>query len=100
LTSYAGALESRRRDDVDAIGAYRRALALLRDAAGPDAFVLGCGAPLLPSLGLVDAMRISPDIMPTWEPPDVPRPGTGGVLGQHGGRAAHETATYLARVDT
>lgn len=78
---YAGAIEGRRHDDVDALAAYRQGLTLIRRAAGPGATVLGCGAPLLPSLGLVDAMRISPDIMPSWEPPD-------GDVSQPGGRSA------------
>jgi len=58
---YAGAVPARRRDDVSGIAAYRSGLALLRDAAGPDAYLVGCGAPILPSVGLVDAMRVSPD---------------------------------------
>ena len=28
---------------------------------GENAYLLGCGAPILPSVGLVDAMRVSPD---------------------------------------
>ncbi|MST32377.1 alpha-galactosidase [Acidimicrobiaceae bacterium USS-CC1] len=78
---YAGAMEGRRHRDVATIDAYRDGLRLLRDGAGPGATVVGCGAPLLPSLGLVDAMRVSPDIMPTWEPPD-------GDVSQPGGRSA------------
>ena len=58
---YAGAVPARRRDDVSGIAAYRSGLELLRDAAGPDAYLVGCGAPILPSVGLVDAMRVSPD---------------------------------------
>ena len=34
---------------------------LVREAVGPDVYLVGCGAPLLPSVGLVDAMRVSPD---------------------------------------
>jgi alpha-galactosidase len=41
--------------------AYRSGLALVREAVGPDVYLVGCGAPLLPSVGLVDAMRVSPD---------------------------------------
>ena len=41
--------------------AYRSGLALVRETAGPDVYLVGCGAPLLPSVGLVDAMRVSPD---------------------------------------
>ena len=58
---YAGAVPGRRSEDVTEVAAYRSGLRLLREAAGPEAFVVGCGAPVLPSVGLVDAMRVSPD---------------------------------------
>ncbi len=58
---YAGAVSGPRREDVSAVAAYRSGLELLREAAGPDVYLLGCGAPILPSVGLVDAMRVSPD---------------------------------------
>jgi alpha-galactosidase len=58
---YAGAVPARRHQDVSGVAAYRSGLELLRDAAGTDAYLLGCGAPILPSVGLVDAMRVSPD---------------------------------------
>jgi alpha-galactosidase len=58
---YAGAVPGRRHDGSDAVAAYRAGLQLVRDVVGPDVFLVGCGAPLLPSLGLVDAMRVSPD---------------------------------------
>ncbi len=50
---YAGAL--------DGSAAYRSGLELVREVVGPDVFLVGCGAPLMPSVGLVDAMRVSPD---------------------------------------
>jgi alpha-galactosidase len=58
---YAGAVPGRRHDGSDPITAYRSGLALVREVVGPDVTLLGCGAPLLPSIGLVDAMRVSPD---------------------------------------
>lgn len=58
---YGGALPGRRHDDLTGIEAYRSGMRLIRDVVGPDPYLLGCGAPLLPSLGLVDAMRVSPD---------------------------------------
>jgi alpha-galactosidase len=58
---YAGALPGRRHEDVSPVAAYRSGLELVREAAGPQTYLLGCGAPLLPSVGLVDAMRVSPD---------------------------------------
>jgi alpha-galactosidase len=45
--------------------AYREGLAIIRRAAG-DRFVLGCGAMQLASVGLVDGMRIGPDVAPWW----------------------------------
>lgn len=65
---YAGALEGRRHSDATAIAAYREGVRLIREAIGPDATLLGCGAPILPSVGLYDAMRISPDVGPVYEP--------------------------------
>jgi alpha-galactosidase len=59
---YAGALPGHHHDGSDPVTAYRSGLSLLRDLVGPDVLLLGCGAPLLPSVGLVDAMRVSPDI--------------------------------------
>ena len=58
---YAGAVPGRRHADASPVAAYRSGLELIREAAGPDAYLLGCGAPILPSVGLVDAMRVSPD---------------------------------------
>jgi alpha-galactosidase len=65
---YAGAVEGRRHEDMPGVAAYRQGLNLLRSAIGPEAVLLGCGAPLLPSAGLVDAMRVGPDISVSWDP--------------------------------
>ena len=46
----------------------REGLRLIRETAGEDVFLLGCGCPLGPAVGLVDAMRIGPDIAPHWYP--------------------------------
>jgi alpha-galactosidase len=86
---YAGAMVGQRHEDVTPIGAYRRGLELIRQGLGDDAVILGCGAPLLPSIGLVDAMRISPDVMPAWEPPlaDLSQPGMRSALAAGRARA-------------
>jgi len=47
--------------------AVRRGLEIIRTAIG-NRFLLGCGAPLGPSVGIVDAMRIGPDVHVDWEP--------------------------------
>lgn len=74
---YAGAMTGGRAAATDPVAAYRHALGIIRDAIGADSVLLGCGAPLLASIGLVDAMRISPDVSPSWEPTDgdVSQPG-------------------------
>jgi alpha-galactosidase len=58
---YAGAVPGPRHEDVSPVAAYRSGLELLREAVGPDSHLNGCGAPILPSVGLVDSMRVSPD---------------------------------------
>ncbi|MDB5098301.1 MAG: hypothetical protein JWM80_2722 [Cyanobacteria bacterium RYN_339] len=67
---YAGAVRGRRHDPhATGVQAYRQGLALIREVVG-ERFVLGCGAPFLPSVGLVDGMRVGPDVAPFWTSPD------------------------------
>jgi alpha-galactosidase len=73
---YAAAMAGRRHDpEVTPVQAYRRGVELVRAAIG-ESYLLGCGAPVLPSIGLVDAMRVSPDTAPHYEPEggDLSRP--------------------------
>jgi len=48
--------------------ALRRGVSAIRRGIGDDAFLLGCGAPLAPCTGLVDGMRVGPDVDPNWHP--------------------------------
>lgn len=86
---YGGAMVGGRHADIDPIAAYRRGLGIIREAIGPDGTILGCGAPILPSIGLVDAMRVSPDVDVTREPLD-------GDLSQPSQRAALATGRARA----
>ncbi len=45
----------------------RAGMEAVRRGAGPDAFLLGCGLPLGAGIGVVDGMRIGPDVAPHWE---------------------------------
>ncbi|MCB1167832.1 MAG: alpha-galactosidase, partial [Leptospiraceae bacterium] len=47
----------------------RHALEVIRKAAGKKTFILGCGCPLFPSVGIVDGQRISMDVNSMWEKP-------------------------------
>jgi alpha-galactosidase len=66
---YAGALPGKRHADTPREAAYRQGLKVMREAMGLDAFFLTCGAPILPSLGLCDALRVGPDVSGKWEDP-------------------------------
>lgn len=46
----------------------RSGLETIRQGAGEETFLLGCGCPFGPAIGVVDAMRIGPDTAPAWEP--------------------------------
>ncbi len=62
---YAGALPGKHYQEMPRELAYRQALKVMREAAS-EAYILACGAPLLPSLGLCDGLRIGPDVTPYW----------------------------------
>lgn len=66
---YAGALAGVRYDPtLTRAKALRRALEALRGAVGEETYLLGCGAPLGPSVGIFDAMRIGADVAGDWSP--------------------------------
>jgi len=51
---------------------YYNGIKTIRDTITNKSFLLGCGAPLGPCVGLVDAMRISEDTAPFWDILDNP----------------------------
>lgn len=63
-----GALHGGKRYDpaVTKIEAYRLGMQAIIEAVGEDAFILGCNAPMWPSLGLVHGMRVTDDISREW----------------------------------
>jgi alpha-galactosidase len=66
---YAAALPGCYRDPTKTRAQVRRlGLEALRQAAGEETFLLGCGCPLGSAVGLVDAMRIGADVGVRWRP--------------------------------
>ena len=63
---YGGALPGKRHRDIPRETAYRAGLENMRTALG-DAYLLACGSPILPSLGLCDGMRIGQDVGDYWD---------------------------------
>lgn len=53
--------------EATAVEAYRRGMKAVREGAGPDSFLLGCNAPMWPSIGEVHGMRVTNDIYPNWD---------------------------------
>ncbi|NCA17187.1 MAG: alpha-galactosidase [Betaproteobacteria bacterium] len=49
--------------------AFRQGLQVIRNSAGKDKFILACGSPFGPAIGLCDAMRIGFDVGGRWDAP-------------------------------
>ncbi|OHD74372.1 MAG: hypothetical protein A2177_02030 [Spirochaetes bacterium RBG_13_68_11] len=93
---YAGALPGVRGNGMPREAAYRTALRVMREALG-DAYLLACGAPVIPSVGLCDALRVGPDVAAAW---DVPRDSV--LLANHatpGARNAVRTTVHRLWLD-
>lgn len=66
---YAGALAGRRHDpSLTRAEALRGALQVIREAAGDQTVLAGCGCPLGPAVGIFDTMRVGPDVAARWRP--------------------------------
>ncbi len=64
---YAAAAQGIRHDQgLTRAQALRRGLEAIRAGAGERTFILGCGCPLGPAIGIVDGMRIGEDVSPAW----------------------------------
>jgi alpha-galactosidase len=66
---YAAALPGRRHADVQREQVYRDAVELIRNVVGDEVYLLACGAPIVPSVGVFDAIRVGPDVAPWWDMP-------------------------------
>ena len=72
---YAACLEGNGKFDMSMTRAEAMHLALqtIREAAGPNVFLIGCGCPMASGIGYIDGMRVSADTGPTWYP-ELPLP--------------------------
>jgi alpha-galactosidase len=74
---FAAAAEGTRHDPgLTRAQTLRRGLEAIRRGAGEKTFILGCGCPLGPAIGIVDGMRIGPDVAPHWGTAAGVEPGT------------------------
>ncbi len=63
---FSGMIPGKRFLDVTPVEAYRIGMKKIAETVG-NSHLLGCGAPLLPSIGYVDSMRIGGDTAPEWK---------------------------------
>lgn len=64
---YGGAMKGNRYLPTPREQAFRETLGKIRKALGDDAYLLACGVPILPALGVCDAIRVGPDVSHKWE---------------------------------
>ena len=64
---YAGAITGNRSRDVHRETAYRDAVQHIRSVVGDDVYLLGCGVPMIPSVGVFDGARVGPDVGAFWD---------------------------------
>lgn len=66
---YAGVLKGRRyNQSMTRAQSLNQIFHLIRDSAGPEVSLLGCGCPLGSGVGIFDIMRIGADVAPEWAP--------------------------------
>jgi len=64
---FSACLNARRHDPTSTRAqALRRGLEAVRRAIG-ESFLLGCGCPIMPAVGIIDCMRIGCDVAPRWD---------------------------------
>jgi alpha-galactosidase len=79
---FAGAIPGRRESEEPREQIYRQAITKIRESLGDDVHLNACGAPVVPSVGVFDSIRVGPDVAPYWESPlyehvrDYSAPGT------------------------
>ena len=56
----------RRNPSGTSVEAYRAGMRAVMEGAGADSVILGCNAPMWPSIGVCNAMRITGDISRSW----------------------------------
>ncbi len=63
---YAAAAPGKRKRDIPRETAFCEAMQVIRDSAGRDTYILACGTPIVPVLGICDGIRVGPDVSPFW----------------------------------
>ncbi len=70
---FAGMVSGKRKSNLSPVESYIRGMKAIAESIGEN-HILGCGAPLLPSIGYVNSMRIGADTAPEWKGMDIGAP--------------------------
>ena len=64
---YAGAIPGLRSTGTQRELVYRQAIEHIRTVVGDGVYLLGCGMPMIPSVGVFDGARVGPDVAAYWD---------------------------------
>jgi len=64
---YSASLPGCYQNDCGREQAYREASEVIREAVGEAVYLLACGAPVIPSIGIYDGLRVGPDVSEVWD---------------------------------
>jgi alpha-galactosidase len=93
---YAGAVAGHRHVDLPRELAYRRAIEHIRGVVGDDVYLLGCGVPMIPSVGVFDGARVGPDVGAFWD--NAERPGDPSGVGAKNSLVSSINRTWMKRL--
>jgi alpha-galactosidase len=93
---YAGAITGHRREDIPREAAYREAIEHIRDVVGDDVYLLGCGVPMIPSVGVFDGARVGPDVGAFWD--NAERPGDPSGVGARNSIVSSINRVWMKRL--
>jgi len=66
---YAAAVRGKYKDETRTRAqVLRQGLERIREAAGKETFLLGCGVPIGSAIGIFDSVRIGADVLESWKP--------------------------------
>jgi alpha-galactosidase len=93
---YAGAVAGHRRIPLHREAAYREGVQHIRGVVGDSVYLLGCGVPMVPSVGVFDGARVGPDVGAFWD--NAERPNDPSGVGARNSIVSSINRTWMKRL--
>jgi len=93
---YAGAVAGNRSTPLHREAAYREAVQHIRSVVGDSVYLLGCGVPMIPSVGVFDGARVGPDVGAFWD--NAERPGDPSGVGARNSIVSSINRAWMKRL--